>query len=94
MKQKFDKIIHQLANAGIPLALAQINNRERNVIILRQAIINLLYREMGMTQCDIAELIHRAQPTINHFIKKHQYDYVFYEDYRQTYDAYKKNLSL
>ena len=94
MKATFVPIIHSMAAAGIPLAIAQINSKQPNVRRIRAMIVALIYTHDCLSQTDIAELLHCTQASVSRAYRQHSVmcrnDETYKNEYRFMVNLYRK----
>lgn len=67
--------------------------RKKEAVLARKYFMNIISEcfQDGMTQFEIAELINRDRTTFIFSRDKHLNEYEQYKDYKQDYDAFKKD---
>lgn len=58
-----------MAKAQIPFAVAQSNNLRRTSVEVRQVVIQLLYYFEGLSQNEIADILHMTQASVSRSMK-------------------------
>lgn len=91
-REQRNTITSRMARAGIPFAVAQTNSTTRSAVEIRHIVIQLLYFFEGLTQVEIADLLHTTQASISRSMKtfaEKRKQHKFSDNFLKNYDDYR-----
>lgn len=88
---KVFKDVSELAavTSGVSLKDILSNSRNRELVIPRMVIGNILNLELNYKKQDIANYLNRDRTSIYHYMNGHKSNYRYWAEYRELYDEIK-----
>lgn len=86
MKKNLKEITSKMSRSDIPFVLAQLNSRKLQHLYVKSIVIQILYWTEGLTQCEIASMLHTTQATVSRMMKFHKKTAANNPDYKHSFD--------